>query len=99
MGLAKEPSLTGRERECRQPEAIAAGVAQVRASGGRKQITDALANAGTPPALSALSALAHDPAAPLKARVDALTAFVMVSSPSIEAMRASMDLLRQPAEA
>jgi hypothetical protein len=81
-----------------QEQAIPAALAVIRESKGLKLMTDALAAAGTVPALDALSRLAHDSSSPVAVRVDALTAYVQVQHPSVAAMRVCRDLLtdREP---
>lgn len=80
----------------RQPDAIAAGIEVVRASGGRALVTNALASAGTAPALGALSTLAHDQGAPRQARVDALNALIGLAHPSSSEIGVATDLLDDP---
>jgi hypothetical protein len=77
----------------RRPEAAAAALKFLRAHGAQKRITYALASAATPPAVSALDAIAHDRSLPPVLRVDALNAFVLMRSPSTVAMHVPGALL------
>ena len=80
----------------RRPNAVPAALAIARARDGASRITEALAAVATPTALATLGMLAHDRAAPEGSRVDALNALVLVTAPSIEAMRIPRDLLDDP---
>lgn len=80
----------------RRPEATLAAVAILRKSGPQKQITSALAVAGSLAAMEGLGSLARDPAAPASVRVDALTALVRLQHPDIGSMHIPMTLLDDP---
>jgi hypothetical protein len=77
----------------RRPEAAVSAVALLRKSGSRKQITYALGTAATPSSVEALSALARDASLPVSFRIDVLTAFAVMQSPSVAGMRAPVHLL------
>ncbi|HJZ98941.1 MAG TPA: hypothetical protein VKE70_20670 [Candidatus Solibacter sp.] len=70
----------------RRSGAAKAAVAFLRKNGACPRITDALATAGSPDALEALAMLARDGALPRSQRIDALTAFIPVQRPGVEAM-------------
>jgi HEAT repeat protein len=70
----------------RRPEAVRQASAMLRKDGPHRRITDALGKAGSPEAIEALGALARDHAATRSLRIDALTALVLVPSPTLEAM-------------
>jgi Lipoprotein amino terminal region len=76
-----------------RPEAAPLAVALLRQKGPQARITNALAVAGSPAAMDALGNLARDSSVPVAIRVDALTAFVRLHSPSPEMMRIGGDLL------
>lgn len=68
-----------------QPDAVDLAVARVHQQ-ELKIVTNALATSGTDRASSALGTLAHDGSLPASTRVDALTAFALVSHPSAGAL-------------
>ena len=72
----------------RRPEAAMAAVNRLRKSGPNSKITDALGAAGSPAAITALEAVAGDRSLAGPLRVDALSAFIPMQHPSIQAMRA-----------
>jgi hypothetical protein len=69
-----------------RPEAASAALALLR-QGPQKQIVNALGAAGSPAAIQTLGAVARDRMLPVSLRIDALTAFLFMQHPSIEAMR------------
>jgi hypothetical protein len=77
----------------RRPNSIPEALALLRKTGRQKRITDALGAAG---AVGALGSLAGSAAVATPVRIDALTAMVLVQSPSLEAMRISAALLDDP---
>ena len=80
----------------RRPDALPAALAFARTRPDARRITEALAAAGTPLALTTLATLAHDRAATEGARVDALNALALVEAPPLETMRSPGDLLDEP---
>jgi hypothetical protein len=76
-----------------RPEAAAAGLALLRRNAPQKRIVNALGAAGSPAAIEALDTLARDRSLPLALRIDALTAFISMQHPSVEAMRGPAALL------
>ena len=79
-----------------RPEACAAAVGLLRQNGPRARITDALGMSGSPAAIAALSAVAGDRNLSRPLRVDALTAFVLMQDPRVEAMRAPARWMDDP---
>jgi hypothetical protein len=76
-----------------RPRAASTAVAMLKEEGPKRSVTNALGAAGSPSAVAALNALAHDPAAAETLRLDAILAFVQIQHPSAEAMRAPGNLL------
>lgn len=75
-----------------RPEAIAAAVTRVRERPAARSIIEALATAGTAPALEALSSLAHDASIPAGSRINVLSSLALLAHPSANAMRVPADL-------
>ncbi len=76
-----------------RPETSAAALDLLRKTGANKRITDALGAAGSPTAVGVLAVIASDRALSRPLRIDALTAFIVMQHPSVEAMRAPAALL------
>jgi len=76
-----------------RPEATSTAVNMLKNEGSLRSVINALGAAGSPSAVGALNALAHDTAATENLRVDAICSFVQMQHPSAEAMRASGNLL------
>lgn len=78
-----------------RPEAINLGATLVRENHGYdiQALTNALAAAGTPPAIEALGGLARDRAITRQSRIDALNALIGLRTPIPSAVRIATDLL------
>ena len=79
-----------------RPAAVSSAVALLRKNGPRTAITDALGAAASPEAVAALGGLARDASLDRKLRIDAITAFVQVRRPALDAMRIPSALLDDP---
>ncbi len=79
-----------------RPAAASLAVAMLRKNGPRQAITDALGAAAAPEAIAALGALARDAKLDRKLRIDAITAFVQIRQPALDAMRIPSALLDDP---
>jgi hypothetical protein len=77
----------------RRPEAASVAVALLSKNGAQKRLTNALGVVGSPAAVAALAILARDPALAENLRVDALTTFVQMQHPTLEAMRVPAALM------
>jgi hypothetical protein len=77
----------------RRPEAASIAVALLSKNGPQKRLTNALGVAGSPAAVAALANLASGPALAENLRVDAVTAFVQMQHPTLEAMRVPAALM------
>ncbi len=77
----------------RRPEATAEATALLRKNGPEKRITDALGSAESQAAIHALGSMARDRDLPRSLRIDAITAFIRMQNPSVEAMRVPFDLM------
>lgn len=90
----EDPALTERLAALfrQRPEAAEAALEALRQKGANRRITDALGSAGSPAAIRALASLAGDRNLPRALRIDALTAFITIQDPSVEAMRTPVPL-------
>jgi hypothetical protein len=77
----------------RRPQAAPAAVDFLTKNGPQKQITDALAAAGSPGAMAALGTIARNSSLDERLRVDAIIASVQMQHPSVEAMRVLAGLM------
>jgi HEAT repeat protein len=77
----------------RRPEAASVAVALLSKNGAQKRLTNALGIAGSPTAIAALATVARDSALNENLRVDAITAFVQMQHPTLEAMHVPADLI------
>jgi hypothetical protein len=80
----------------RRPEAASIAVAMLSKNGAQRRLTNALAVADSPVAITALATLARDPALAENLRVDAIDAFVQMQHPTAEAMRVPATLIGDP---
>ena len=76
-----------------RPQAAAAALALLRKGGPQKPIVNALGAAGSPAAIETLGTVARDRTLPVPLRIEALTAFLLMQHPSVEAMRRPPTLL------
>ena len=76
-----------------RPDAAPASLAVLREKGPQKRITDALGVAGSPAAIETLASIARDQSLPSLLRIDAITAFVLIQHPSVDAMRFPVSLM------
>jgi hypothetical protein len=77
----------------RRPEATAAAVELLRKVGPNRMITDALGSAGSAAAIEGLGAVARDRTLTRALRIDAVTGFILMQHPSVQAMRIPPTLL------
>lgn len=85
----EDPQLLGRLTALFRvrPEAIGRALDVLRKGGPQRQVTDALALAGSTEAVETLGRLARDTSAAPVLRIDALSAFQLIRDPRADAMR------------
>ncbi|HLK69536.1 MAG TPA: HEAT repeat domain-containing protein [Bryobacteraceae bacterium] len=76
-----------------RPESPAAALDLLRKTGPRSRITDALGIAGSAAAIETLGVIARDRNLSRPLRIDALTAFILMQHPGVQAMRMPAALL------
>ena len=79
-----------------RPEAASLAVEQLRKAGPSSLVMDALGTAGSRGAIQALAGIARDRTLPRVLRIDALSAFIQMQKPTVEAMRAPSALWEDP---
>ena len=78
----------------RRPEAVKQAGVLLHRNGAQPRVTSALGRSGSPGATSALATLARDAALPEDLRVDALTATVQITKPSVDTLQIPAALLQ-----
>ena len=90
LGVSADPLQADRLAALfrQRPEAASLAVEQMRKTGPSSLVMDALGTAGSPGAIQALAGIARDRTLPRVLRIDALSAFIQMQKPAVEAMRA-----------